>query len=230
MQNEIILIISLIVIYGSTLVWYKLFGENGLLCFTAIATLLANIEVLVLVDAFGMEMTLGNILFASTFLVTDILSEVSGKKMASKAVKIGIATSIMFIIVSQSWLLYVPNANDFAMPSIATIFSNTPRLVFASLFVYAISQILDVVLYHKWWEWSTKKFGDSRKYLWLRNNASTLFSQLLNAILFNVLAFAGVFDSETIVAIILSTYVVFFFTSLCDTPVVYLARKIKENK
>ena len=59
-------------------------------CFTAIATITANIEVLIMVDAFGMEQTLGNILFASTFLVTDIISEVDGKKAAQKAVNIGI--------------------------------------------------------------------------------------------------------------------------------------------
>ena len=70
-MNEILLIVSLLVIYGCVLLAYRLFGIHGLYCFTAIATISANIEVLILVDAFGMEQTLGNILFASTFLVTD---------------------------------------------------------------------------------------------------------------------------------------------------------------
>ncbi len=103
-MNEILLVLSLLVIYGSVLLVYRLFGKSGLYCFTAIATITANIEVLILVDAFGMEQTLGNILFASTFLVTDIISEVDGKKAAQKAVNIGIFTSVFFIVVSQSWL------------------------------------------------------------------------------------------------------------------------------
>ena len=73
-MNEILLVLSLLVIYGSVLLVYRLFGKSGLYCFTAIATITANIEVLIMVDAFGMEQTLGNILFASTFLVTDIIS------------------------------------------------------------------------------------------------------------------------------------------------------------
>ena len=97
-MNEILLVLSLLVIYGSVLLVYRLFGKSGLYCFTAIATITANIEVLIMVDAFGMEQTLGNILFASTFLVTDIISEVDGKKAAQKAVNIGIFTSVFFIV------------------------------------------------------------------------------------------------------------------------------------
>ena len=117
MMNELLLIGSLLVIFGSILLFYYLFGDSGLHAFTCIATITANIEVLIMVDAFGMEQTLGNILFASTFLVTDILSELSGKKAAQKSVNLGILTSLLFILISQSWMLYQPNANDWAQPS-----------------------------------------------------------------------------------------------------------------
>ena len=80
MRNELLILLSLVVLYGSVLLWMKLFGKQGLYGWTVIATIAANIEVLILVDAFGMEQTLGNVLFASTFLVTDILSESYGKK------------------------------------------------------------------------------------------------------------------------------------------------------
>ena len=132
-RNELLLILSLIVIYSSVLIWYKLFGRSGMYCFTVFATIAANIEALILIDAFGMEMTLGNILFAATFLITDILSETDGKKSAQKAVHVGIATNILFIIISQSWLMYVPSVNDWASPSIAAVFSNTPRMMLSSL-------------------------------------------------------------------------------------------------
>lgn len=84
MRNEILLVVSLLVIFGGVLVFYKIFGITGLYCWTVLATIAANIEVMLVVDAFGMEQTLGNILFASTFLVTDIISEIAGKRKRTK--------------------------------------------------------------------------------------------------------------------------------------------------
>ena len=227
MPNELLLILSLIVLYGAVLVFYRLFGKLGLFVWTVIATIAANIEVLILVDAFGMEQTLGNVLFASTFLVTDILSENHGKKDANVAVNIGIATSIAFIVISQSWMLYTPAASDFASPAIATIFSNTPRLMLASLIVYAICQKFDVWAYHAWWAFTNKKCGDTKRFLWLRNNGSTLISQLLNAVLYTFAAFFGTYSVPTLISIAMASYVIFIVTSLADTPIVYMARKMK---
>lgn len=229
MTNEILLAVTLVLEYGAVLLWFFLFGVSGLMAFTVFATIAANIEVLLLVNAFGMEMTLGNILFATTFLVTDILSEVAGKKAAQQAVWAGIAVNIMFILVSQSWLLYVPSENDWAAGAINTIFANTPRTMIASLVVYAIVQRFDVWLYHFWWNLTEKHTGNHRAFLWLRNNGSTLVSQLLNAILFNVFAFGGMYNLPTLVSIIWSGYVIFIITSLLDTPFIYLARRMAEK-
>ncbi len=229
-MNEILLIGSLIFLFGSTVLWYRLFGKSGLYCFTVFATITANIEVLLLVDAFGMEMTLGNILFASTFLVTDILSETEGKAAAQKAVYIGIAASLVFLVISQSWLHYILSPNDWAGEAFHTIFTNTPRMLLASLVVYAITQIFDVWLYHSWWKFTAQKYHDSRRFLWLRNNGSTMISQLLNTVLYTLFAFYGTYDSTTLISIMLSSYVIFFFTSLADTPAVYLARKISDKR
>ncbi len=230
MINELLLTGSVIFIFGATLLAYKFFGKTGLYCVSAIATVLANIEVAILINAFGMEQTLGNVLFASTFLVTDILSECEGKKEANKAVWLGVFSSLFFLLLSQSWQIFVPSENDFIHDSIKTVFSNTPRMIIASLVVYAISQLFDVWLYHKWWAFTEKKFGDKRKFLWLRNNGSTLISQILNTALFTLFAFWGTYDAKTIISIFLSSYVIYVFTSLLDTPCVYLARKIHENK
>lgn len=225
MPNEALLLLMLFVTFSAVLIWFRLFGERGLMAFTVLATVAANIEVLILVDAFGMEQTLGNILFAATFLITDILSETRGKKAAQQAVNMGIATSLTFIVISQSWLLYTPNGNDFAFPYIAGIFQTTPRLMLSSLVVYAVCQRFDVWLYHKIWDATRRKTGDSRGFLWLRNNGSTLISQLINSFAFNFAAFWGVYDLATLVSISLAGYVIFIFTSLLDTPFVYLARK-----
>ena len=228
MSNEVLLVLSILIIYGGEIVFFKLFGKYGLYCYTSIATIAANIEVLIMIKAFGIEMTLGNVLFASTFLVTDIISELYGKKEAKRAVNIGIATSVMFIVLSQWWLLYTPADSDLAMPAMQKIFSNTPRLMLTSMIVYAIVQQFDVWAYHKWWEWTEKKFGSKEKFLWLRNNGSTLISQFLNNLLFTFGAFLGIYNMKTLISIVISSYGIFIVTSLADTPFVYLARKIKK--
>ena len=229
MPNEILIIISFLLIYGGTVAFYRFFGKGGLLAFNVLATLLANIEVLLLVRAFGVEMTLGNVLFASTFLVTDILSENHTRKDANKAVIISTLCSILFIAISQLWLLYTPSENDWASGAIHTIFKATPRVVCASLLVYLISQLTDVWLYHKWWDWCRKHFKDEKKGLWIRNNGSTMISQLLNTLLYTLFAFYGTYGIGTLMSIFISSYLIFIVTSLFDTPFVYWCRHIHEK-
>ena len=228
MPNELLLIISLVVSYSLLLAFFKLFGKYGLYVWLGISTILANIEVTILVVAFGMEQTLGNALFASTFLATDILSEIYGKKDSQKGAYIGIMTLLVFMFFSFFWQIYTPSANDWAMPSVKGLFGNTPRMLLASLFGFAISECIDVHLYHRIWELSEKKWGSHSKFLWLRNNGSTLISQFINIFIFNFGAFWAIYDFKTLVSITLSCYVIYVFTSLLDTPFVYIARKINK--
>lgn len=230
MINELLLAGSVVFIFSTVLLAYKFFGKTGLYCVSVLATILANIEVVILINAFNMEQTLGNVLFASTFLVTDILSECEGKKEANKAVWLGAFSSLFFLLLSQSWLLYTPSENDLVFGSVKAIFSTTPRMIIASLVVYAISQLFDVWLYHKWWAFTEKRFKSKRKFLWLRNNGSTLISQIVNTFLFTLFAFWGTYDFKTLVSIFLSSYIIYVFTSLLDTPCVYIARKIHDKK
>lgn len=228
-MNEMLLIGSLIFIYSGVLVAYRLFGRAGLYTMTVISTILANIECLILINAFGMEQTLGNVFFAATFLITDILSENEGKKAASRAVWLGVFTSVFTIAATSYWFLYAPAPTDWVMPSIRTVFSNTPRMMFASLAVYVISQRFDVWLYHFWWKYTAGKTGDSHRFLWLRNNGSTLISQIINTVLFTGFAFAGSYSVRSLLSIMLSSYLIFLVTALLDTPVVYLARRLHES-
>ncbi len=229
MRNELLLIGSVVLIYGAVLVAYRLFRKSGLYAMTVIATILANIEVLLLVEAFAMEMTLGNVMFASTYLITDILSENEGKEAATKAVWIGVFTSVIMLLFTQYWLLYEPASADWVSEHIRAIFGTTPRMLLASFTGYVTSQRFDVWLYHKLWDYTTKKTGERKGFLWLRNNLATLVSQMLNTVIFTLIAFWGWYDTKTLISIMISSYVVFIFTSLIDTPAVYLARWMKIN-
>lgn len=229
MTNEILLVASLLFSYGALIFLFRFFGNGGVFAWIALATILANIEVAVLVDAFGMEQTLGNTLFASTFLATDILSEFYGKKIARRGVLIGICASVAFIFFSTIWVRYVPSPNDGVMGAMRTLFSNTPRILAASFAGFAASEMFDIWAYEKWRAFTTRLCGDGRKFLWLRNNGSTLISQAINIALFNFLAFAGIFDKPTLISVTISCYVIYTFTSLLDTPFIYLARAVFEK-
>ena len=225
-MNELLLIITLLVSFGGTLLFLKVFGKGGLFAWVGICTLFANIEVTIVVHAFGMDQTLGNTLFAATFLATDILSEIYGKKEASKGVLAGIFTSLTFILLSLMWVHYIPAESDWATPYVKGLFTNTPRMLLSSLIAYAVSEAIDVSLYHVWWNLTEKKTGSHTKMLWFRNNFSTLISQFINIVIFNFGAFLGIYSFKELVAITGACYVIYIATSLLDTPFVYIARKL----
>ena len=227
-MNELLLVLSLLISFGATVLFLKLFGKSGLFAWIGICAVFANVEVLILVHAFGMDQTLGNTLFASSFLATDILSELYGKKDANKGVLVGIITTVLFILLSTMWINYVPAEGDWAMPFVKQLFANTPRVLIASLIAYAVSEAFDVWLYHKWWTLTEKRFGNKDKYLWFRNNFSTLFSQLVNILIFNFGAFFGIYSLSQLFSITIACYVIYIVTSLLDTPFIYLAKKCSQ--
>lgn len=226
MQNEILWFTLLFVNFFMICLMYKLFGKIGLFIYIPIATIVTNIQVLVTLEIFSMVVTLGNITYASTFLITDILSEYHSNKDARMAVIIGFSSMIISTILMFIVTLMIPNENGTELfNNIKNIFSIQPRIIIASILTYLISQNVDITLF----EFFKNKFP-SRKFLWIRNNGSTLISQILDNILFNSLAFLGIFSIETIIQIIISTYVLKMIVSILDTPFIYIAGKLKPSK
>ena len=222
MPNELIFIITVLIYLGSVLGLYKLFGKNGLYAFAIFGTLLGNIAVCKNVDIFGVATTAGNVLYASTFLVTDILSEKYGKKDATKAVLYSFSIMILWLLGTQLILWFTPNENDYINESLKVVFGLVPRITIASLAGFIISQNLDVFLYHLIWS----KTGGTKAKLWLRSNGSTLTSQLIDTVIFTTLAFWGVYPTNVFFSILITTYVFKAVVALLDTPFMYLSRKI----
>lgn len=221
MKNIILWFLMMIVNFSCITFAYKKFGKIGLYIWIPISTILANIQVVMLVNLFGMDATLGNILYAGGFLVTDILSENYGKDSARKAVKIGLfsliaMTSIMQIAINFTPIDFPESLEIFK--GVKSIFSLMPRLAFASLTAYIISQFNDVWLYH----FIKEKFPN-KKFIWIRNNGSTLISQFIDNILFTTIAFYGIYPFEILINIFISTYLIKIIVAICDTPFVYLA-------
>ena len=226
MPNEVIFIITVLLYLGSVLLLYKLFGKNGLYAFSIFSTLLGNIAVCKCVDIFGLSTTAGNVLYASTFLVTDILSEKYGKKEASRAVAYSFSTMLLWLAGTQLIMLFAPNANDYINDSLNVVFKLVPRVTAGSLAGFICSQNIDVFLYHRIWN----KTGNTKAKLWMRNNGSTLTSQAVDTVIFTTIAFLGVYPADVFFTIMLTTYIFKAIVALLDTPFMYLARKIQPLK
>lgn len=222
-MNEALFFITLAINFVGILLSYKFFNKTGLFVWIGFATVAANIEVAKSIDMFGLSVTLGNVIYGTIFLATDILSENYGGAEARKGVLIGFFTTIAFTIISQINLLFIPNEQDFVGEAMETVFGIMPRICIASIIAYLISNTLDTYFY----EFIKKK---SPKYLWLRNNGSTIVSQLIDSFLFTFIAFAGVFDLKMLVELSLTTYAVKVIVAASDTPFIYLSKKMHRKQ
>jgi hypothetical protein len=193
-------------------------GRAYLYGYVAASIILMNIFVVKGVYIFGIATAGGNVLYATVFLATDLLNEYWGKKEAQKAVWVGFFVTIMFLIMSQLFLRMVPADYDIAQGAMETLFGFLPRVVLGSMAAYLVSQSLDVYLF------SRIKQATGEKMLWLRNNASTMVSQLADTTIFTLIVFWGVYPK--LWQFILFAYVLKVIIAICDTPYMYLSKII----
>ncbi len=225
MLNELLWVFLMLVNFGAVLLAFKFFGKEGLYAWIGVAMILASIQVLKTVELFGFVATLGNIIYGTSFLVTDILNELYGKKAARKAVWIGFFALVATVIIMQISVAFIPHPSDFVQGALETIFLLLPRIAVASLVAYLLSQMHDIWAFALW-----KKIFPGEKQLWIRNNLSTMVSQLIDSIIFCVIAFLGVFEAEVFWSILLTTYFLKWIVAAADTPFVYLAKAMHLKK
>jgi hypothetical protein len=172
-------------------------------------------------DFFGIytfELSAGIIPYPVTFLVTDIISEIYGRKMANRVVLAGLFASLfmLLIIIAAS---FAP-ATDYSPVSdvqFDTVFGFTFVAVAASLVAYLLAQFIDVQIFHFW------KRVTKGKYLWFRNNASTFTSQFVDTftVLFLLCSFE-VIEWKLFGMLLLNGYLFKVMVALTDTPIIYV--------
>ncbi|WP_320173817.1 queuosine precursor transporter [Maridesulfovibrio sp.] len=219
-MNELLWLGFAVMDLSLVLIIYRFFGKIGLFGLIVFNLILCNIQVLKTIELFGMTTTLGNILYASVFLSTDMLSEFYGKKEAKKAVYLGFVVLVMAVVYMQLALMFTPAADDFAQPHLEAIFGFLPRIALGSMAAYIVSQLNDVYIFHL----LKDKMGE--RHLWLRNNASTLLSQFLDSSVFCLVALWGLFPFEVWVEILFTTYLFKVIVAIMDTPFLYMARRL----
>lgn len=220
-MNNVIIICEIIAIFSILLLCRKLFGKNGLIAWVGLATILANIITAKNVNIIGLSTAIGTVMFASTFLATDILTECYSVQDAKEAVRFGLFSNIILIVSTQIALLYTPSEFDYANDAMKTLFSLNLRISVASAVMYYVANMADIYVFSK-----IKKQTHGKK-LWLRNNVATILCNCLENFGFIGLAFAGIYDINTILTIAISTSVIEALVAICDTPFLYAAKKLK---
>jgi uncharacterized integral membrane protein (TIGR00697 family) len=176
-------------------------------------------------------LTSGIITYPLTFLITDIVSEIWGRRRANFMVFEGFLMSLLMLVLLQM-AIALPPAEFWTQPGFGfedatgmqrafhATFNAPGILLAASMTAYLVAQLFDVHLYHFWW-----KVTDGG-HMWLRNNGSTLISQLVDTVIVNgiFLRFAFEMDWRAIGEVILVVYLVKIVMALLDTPFIYLAR------
>lgn len=221
--NEILWFSYLLGTFFATIAIFRMFGYQGLTLLVTTQVIVANIGVLKQLTLFGMDVTEGNVAFVSIFLATDMITEFYGKEKAKRTVYLSFLALIIFTVSTQVFLLFIPNSFDFAQESLKTLFSLTPRITIASLLSYFLSQRMDIYLYD-----AIHKRLPETKYLFVRNNGSTLLSQLFDSIFFTLLAFYGTFTSNVLIDMIIFTYIIKIIATTVDTFFIYWAKYMRE--
>lgn len=222
-MNELTLFIEVCIVFSLVLICHRFFKREGVIAWVSIATVLANIITAKNAMIFGLSTAIGTVMFASTFLATDVLSECYSKEDAKKAVYIGLFSNVVLICATQIALRYIPSPFDYANEAMNTLFALNLRISIASAAMYFIANMMDVYLFNK-----IKEQTNGRA-LWLRNNVSTILCNCLENFGFIGLAFYGIYDIKTIITIAMSTSAVELIVAILDTPFLYMAKKIRSD-
>ena len=164
------------------------------------------------------EISVGILPYPITFLITDLISEIYGKKCANQIVVTGIFASLFSLsIVFVSNLVPATSWSPVGNEMFSTVFGNTAVAVFASMLAYLFAQFIDIQIYHFW------KRVTKGKHLWIRNNFSTFSSQFVDTLTILILMCSfGIIDWSRFEGLLVAGFLFKAFIALCDTPFLYL--------
>lgn len=221
MYNEIFGVATFLVTFILMVIMFRCFGKQGLIAWVAIGTIIANIQVIKTVHIFGISATLGNVMFASIYLATDILNDIYGRKVAKRAVWLGFSSTLVMIIVMQMSLHFIPAPEDMAQKSLSTIFDLVPRIAVGSIIAYIIGQHVDVFIFS-----TIKKVFSSDKTFIIRAYGSTMLISIIDTALFVTIAFAGTLPNMVVFEIFITTYLLKLISTIFNVPFGYIAKSM----
>ncbi|QLK86172.1 queuosine precursor transporter [Staphylococcus sp. 17KM0847] len=222
MYNEILGLVAFVVTFLLMVIMFRFFGKQGLYVWVAMGTIIANIQVIKTVDLFTISATLGNVMFASIYLATDILNDIYGRSVAKKAVWLGFSSTLVMIILMQISLAFTPSEADIAQDALKTVFDVVPRIAIASIVAYIIGQHIDVFIFS-----AIKKIFKSDRTFVIRAYGSTALSSIIDTALFVLIAFyGGALPNSVVFEIFVTTYLLKLVSTIFNVPFGYWAKSM----
>jgi hypothetical protein len=220
---------------GSIMFFAKFFGKEGLYIYSVVAIIIANIQVLKAVEIPPLihPVPLGNVVFTSLFLVSDIITECYGKKAAQRGIWLGFAASIVFSIIMIITIGLKPLESD--NPSnlifieyheaISLLFTPSISILIASLLAYLVSLWCDILIFNP------IKIVTGDGLLWLRSFVSSSLGIAVDNIVFSVCAWIIFAVKPISLSTVIDTYILGalsmrIFLTIISIPVFYWVRKI----
>ena len=211
---------------------FYFFGRSGLYIAVILGIVLGNLQGGKVSDleVFGYTFTvsMGAIMYSGIYFATDLINEKYGRTFANEAVILGAIANVVVMLTLVLSTYYLPSeiakSSDAVHEAISTLAYYSPWFVIGSLTAYLISQTFDVWMFHK------LKVLTNGKYLWLRNNVSTLSSQALDTLIYTfVWVLAGDMTFIVALSIALTKYIFKIFIALLDTIFIYLVKDVRND-
>ena len=221
-MNNLLLVAEMIFCFSVLLIAKKFFGKTGVFVWIALASVLANVVQGKNAELLFMYAGIGHVLFSSSFLATDILNECYSQSDAKKGVWVGLFGNIVYLIAMVIAMTYKSSPIDTIGPHMDAMFGLNIRITLSSMFWFLVSNFGDVWLYNKLKELT------NGKYMWLRNNVSTILFNCAENFGFAFFAFGGIYTVPQIMSIAIASSLVEMLVGVCDTPFLYIAKRMKD--
>lgn len=221
MPNELIFAFRIIIDLIFVALLFRL-GKAGLYAAIVVNLLLVSIWGGKLVNEFGFITNSGNVFYACVFLATNLLTEHYGKKEGFRSIIVGFSALMLFMVMGQTTLQLngLPQSQEIDT-AMRALFENIPRLAFASMAAYLVSQFLGVTIY----DYLRNRFHKS--HIWLRNAAAVFAGQFADSIIFFLIAFGGIVSDSILLQAISAGFALKVLIGLISTPVLYWSQKVK---
>ena len=226
-NQELLWLFTVVYDLGLAILLYRFFGKYGLYTAVVLGIVLGNLQggKVSELTLFGYSFTasMGAILYSGIYFATDVLNEKFGREEANRAVMLGFVANVAVMITLWISIQFKPSdITGSALEvhnAISTLAGYSPIFVIGSLTAYLISQTFDVWFFHKIRSYT----GESK--LWLRNNLSTITSQLLDTMIYQFTWVMAGMDIKTAFLIAVTKYIFKVFIAGIDTIFIYWVRK-----
>lgn len=208
------------------LLMMRLFGKEGLMVYSSLAVVIANLQVQKAADYlfFNEPISLGTVVFSSVFIVSSVLTEYYGKAQAQKTVWLSFMAMILITFFMLLTIGFKPAVGfEGSHQAMCTLFMPAPALIAASLLAYALGQFNEI------WIFASLSKLTAGKFLWFRTFTATMIGAFLDSFIFGTLAwivFAPIPLSWNTVfyTFILGAYIIRVIVAVLGIPFVYVAR------